>query len=169
MDVFLSNYLLSSQGDRVAMAHSVEIRLPFLDYRVIDFALKLPSKWKIHALNEKYILKHAFNGLVLDHIRARKKQPYRAPIGEAFFKDKPSPYVRELLSEDFLSKSDYFNSQKVKGLVHKYLKSDHNISNEIQNMAFMGILSTQLIHHQFIESLPRPAISMTSPDKVIRR
>ena len=42
MDVFLSNYLLSSQGDRVAMAHSLELRLPFLDYRVMDFAARLP-------------------------------------------------------------------------------------------------------------------------------
>jgi asparagine synthase (glutamine-hydrolysing) len=52
MDIFLSNYLLSSQGDRVAMAHSLEIRLPFLDYRVIDFAARLPSNWKMMGLKE---------------------------------------------------------------------------------------------------------------------
>ena len=53
MAIFLSNYLLSSQGDRPAMAHSLEIRLPFLDYRVIEFASRLPANWKINGLNEK--------------------------------------------------------------------------------------------------------------------
>ena len=55
VDIFLSNYLLSSQGDRVAMAHSLEIRLPFLDHRVIDFAFRLPARWKMKGLKEKFM------------------------------------------------------------------------------------------------------------------
>jgi asparagine synthetase B (glutamine-hydrolysing) len=85
MSVFLSGYLLSSQGDRPAMAHSLEIRLPFLDYRVIDFAFRLPARWKIKGLKEKYILKQASEGLVTDGVKERPKQPYRAPIREVFF------------------------------------------------------------------------------------
>jgi asparagine synthase (glutamine-hydrolysing) len=151
------------------MAHSVEIRLPFLDYRLIDLALRLPAKWKINGLNEKYILKQAFDGLILNHIRMRKKQPYRAPIGEAFFMDKPSSYIQELLSEEYVSKTNYFNPRKVKGLVQKYLHSEHSFSNEIQNMAFMGILSTQLLHHEFIETFPFHSASPHAPDKAVRR
>ncbi|HDZ62522.1 MAG TPA: asparagine synthase, partial [Nitrospirae bacterium] len=45
MTIFLSNYLISSQGDRVAMAHSVEIRLPYLDPRLMDFMGRVPAKW----------------------------------------------------------------------------------------------------------------------------
>ena len=55
--IFMSSYLLSSQGDRVGMANSVEGRYPFLDYRVMEFAAKLPPDFKMHGLNEKYILK----------------------------------------------------------------------------------------------------------------
>ena len=55
--IFMSGYLLSSQGDRVSMANSVEGRYPFLDYRVIEFAATLPSDYKLHGLNEKFILK----------------------------------------------------------------------------------------------------------------
>ncbi len=55
--VFMSGYLLSSQGDRMAMANSVEGRYPFLDYRVIEFCSSLPSDFKLHGLNEKYLLK----------------------------------------------------------------------------------------------------------------
>src|SRR6266852_2899939 len=60
----LPGYILSSQGDRVAMAHSVEGRFPFLDYRVVEFAAGIPPHLKMKVLNEKYLLKRCANGLV---------------------------------------------------------------------------------------------------------
>jgi len=51
-DIFLSNYLLSSQGDRVAMAHSLEIRVPFLDYRLMELLARVPTRWKIFGLKK---------------------------------------------------------------------------------------------------------------------
>ena len=58
--LFLSNYLLTSQGDRMAMAHSVEIRPPYLDFRIIDFMSHVSPRWKILGLDEKHILKKTF-------------------------------------------------------------------------------------------------------------
>ena len=78
----LPGYILSSQGDRMAMAHSVEGRYPFLDYRVVEFAAKLPSNMKMKVLNQKYLLKRAFAGLIPESITRRPKQPYRAPDGK---------------------------------------------------------------------------------------
>ena len=168
MNIFLSNYLLSSQGDRVAMAHSLEIRLPFLDYRVIDFAFRLPDQWKIKGLNEKYLLKHASNGLVPKEISERVKKPYRAPIYEAFFRTKSPGYMNDLLSEGYLKKAGYFNEKKVKRLVEKFKRPDQAVSNEIQNMALAGILSTQLVHQQFIENFPYIEVNPIKVDKFIR-
>ena len=168
MDIFLSNYLLSSQGDRVAMAHSLEIRLPFLDYRVIEFASRLPAKWKINGLDEKYILKQSFNGLIPDSIRKRVKQPYRAPIREVFFQDSSSELVDDMMSDDYLCKVGLFNAKKVGKLLERYRKKDAVVDNEVQNMALVGILSTQLVHHQFIDNFPRKPVEAIKPDKIIR-
>ncbi|MGD8786255.1 MAG: asparagine synthase (glutamine-hydrolyzing), partial [Phycisphaerales bacterium] len=77
MAIFLRNYLLSCQGDRVAMAHSVEIRLPYLDPRVMEFMGRVPAKWKIMALSEKHILKKAFQNILPKEIVRRPKHPYR--------------------------------------------------------------------------------------------
>ena len=55
--ILLSQYLLSSQGDRMAMGHSVEGRFPFLDHRVVEFANQLPPSLKLNGLTEKYLLK----------------------------------------------------------------------------------------------------------------
>jgi asparagine synthase (glutamine-hydrolysing) len=165
--VFLSSYLLSAQGDRVAMGHSLEIRLPFLDYRVIDFAARLPLHWKINGLNEKYILKRSFAGLVPAAVCQRPKQPYRAPIRPVFFGGEPCDYVDDLLSPTALRKAGIFNEQKVGRLVAKY-RSPSSAGSEVQDMAVAGILSTQLLHHQFIEDFPRRRPAPIRPDKVVR-
>lgn len=151
MDIFLSNYLLSSQGDRVAMANSLELRLPFLDFRIIDFAASLPPSWKIKALNEKYILKKAFHDIIPSKILSRTKHPYRAPIREVFFSGKSS-YVDEFLSDANLKKAGYFKPSKVRLLTEKYRRQDQLIGSETQDMALAGILSTQLLHHHFIDA-----------------
>lgn len=167
MSIFLSSYLLSSQGDRVAMANSLEQRHPFLDFRVMEFSARLPPHWKIQGLNEKYLLKRAFRGLVPERIRTRPKQPYRAPIGNVFFGPGSNGYVENLLSEHKLREYGYFDAERVAHLVARYNRNDEVTPGESQNMALVGILSTQVMHHQFVETfqISDPA----RPDKVIDR
>src|SRR5690606_721079 len=81
----LFGYLLSSQGDRVAMANSVEGRVPFLDHRLIEFANKLPPSYKLRGLTEKAVLRKAVRDLLPPTIVNRVKQPYRAPDSRSFF------------------------------------------------------------------------------------
>ena len=169
MDIFLSNYLLSSQGDRVAMAHSLETRMPYLDYRVIEFAFRLPAHWKLNGLTEKYILKKTFAGLLPESVIQRPKQPYRAPIREAFVDGASDDYVDELLSETALKRSGYFNPAKTAGLVKKIRKEASTTPSEVQDMAFLGILSTQLVHRQFIEDFGSYEPKIVVPDKIIDR
>ena len=168
MDVFMSNYLLSSQGDRVAMANSLEIRMPFLDYRVIEFAMRLPPHWKISGLTEKHFLRRTFENLLPASISNRPKQPYRAPIREVFPQTTPSDYVDELLSEEAVKRAGCFNPTKVAGLAKKIRSAETASAGETQDMAFLGILSTQLIHHQYIENFAGHSVEPTVPNKVVR-
>ena len=169
MDIFLSNYLLSSQGDRVGMGNSIELRVPFLDHRVIEFASKLPAHWKIKGLNEKYILKEAFKGLVPDNIRIRAKQPYRAPIKESFLTDDSSSFIHDLLSRDAINQAGYFEAKKVSFLRKKFTTESKQPANEVQNMALVGILSTQLLHQQFVEDFDPRKIEPVVPDRLVRK
>lgn len=169
MDIFLSNYLLSSQGDRVGMGNSIELRLPFLDRRVIELAAKLPAHWKLKGLNEKYILKQSFKGLIPEGIRTRAKQPYRAPIKESFFTDDRESYIGQLLSEDVISEFGYFDAKKVSLLCKRFTTESKQAANEVQNMALIGILSTQLLHQQFIEDFESARIEPQVPDKIVRK
>ncbi|MBN2762690.1 MAG: asparagine synthase (glutamine-hydrolyzing) [Bacteroidales bacterium] len=146
--IFMSGYLLSAQGDRVAMANSVEGRYPFLDYRVIEFAAKLPPEFKMHGLNEKYILKMMMKGRLPESVIKRSKQAYRAPIANSFFSSSHHMYVNELLSEKGLKETGLFNPDAVQKLTGKIKQNP--MATEIENMALAGILSTQLLYHQYI-------------------
>lgn len=147
--IFMSGYLLSSQGDRMAMANSVEGRYPFLDYRIIEYAAQLPEDFKLKGLDEKHILKKMMVGKIPDSILKRHKQAYRAPIHTSFLGDQSPDWVNEMLSENSLNDFRLFDGGKVGKLITKF-NSGQNIS-EVDNMALAGILSTQLVNLFFIK------------------
>jgi asparagine synthase (glutamine-hydrolysing) len=154
ISIFLSEYLLSSQGDRVSMAHSVEGRYPFLDFRVVDFCNRLPAALKLRGLSEKYLLKTVARRWLPADIWQRPKRPYRAPIHRSFFNKTTPDYVRELLSPAALAESGLFNPTAVGQLVRKL---DAGLPvGETDDMALAGILSTQLVHHQFVKDFRMP-------------
>lgn len=152
--IFLSQYLLSSQGDRVAMANSVEGRFPFLDYRVVEFCNRLPPQLKLHNLNEKYLLKQLAREWLPDEIWQRPKRPYRAPIHRSFFNDSTPDYVRELLSPEQIKAVGLFKPMAVSQLTQK-LERGLPLS-ETDDMALAGILSSQLIYRQFVADFKMP-------------
>ncbi len=152
--IFLSNYLLSSQGDRMAMGNSVEGRYPFLDHRVIEFACRIPHRFRMNVLEEKYILKQAAEGVVPGELIKRAKQPYRAPISHAFFGNSTPDYVNELLSAESIQTAGYFDRNKVSKLLKKCGAQQGELMSERENMALVAILSTQILDHQFIRNSP---------------
>ncbi len=153
----LPGYILSSQGDRMQMANSVEGRCPFLDYRIAEFAGRLPPSLKMKVLNEKYILKRAAGDLIPPALRKRPKQPYRSMEIPSFFDTARGrarfDYVDELLSSDAIRDGGLFNPAAVGRLVDK-ARSGGAIGVK-DGMALVTILSTQLTVAQFSHELRR--------------
>jgi asparagine synthase (glutamine-hydrolysing) len=145
--LLLPGYILSSQGDRMAMAHSVEGRYPFLDYRVVEFGAKLPPRLKMKVLDQKHLLKRASVGLIPESIRRRHKQPYRAPDGASFFGVRRD-YVEELLSPEQLKRDGIFDAKAVCKLVQKFQNGGQTSVGD--NMAAVGILSTGILLNCFV-------------------
>lgn len=141
-----SNYLLSSQGDRVSMAASVECRYPFLDYEIAEFAATLPDKMKIMGLTEKFIVKKLAEKYVPDIITKRQKFPYRAPIDiSELIKDE---YVRHIISTTSLKQFGVFNPNTIEKFIASTLLKESPCERDC--MLFMGILTTQILYEQFI-------------------
>jgi len=155
----MAGYLLSSQGDRVAMANSIEGRFPFLDHRVIEFANRLPPHWKLRGLTEKHILRKALAPLLPREIANRTKQPYRAPDASSFFDNgQPADYVAELLSPARIRDAGCFDAGKVGMLFEKCRRG--RAAGFGDNQAFVGILSTMLLHDTYIRRRDAAAPSL---------
>ena len=154
----LAGYLLSSQGDRMLLGHSVEGRFPFLDPNVIDLADRLPSSYKLRGLDEKHVLKQASRGYVPESIRARPKQPYRAPDALSFVGAHAPEWIAEALSERAAVAAGVFDPRAVAQLRAKCVATggERQFSNT-DNMALTGMLSTHLLHQQLIVERPRLA------------
>ncbi len=144
----LPGYILSSQGDRMGMAHAVEGRFPYLDHRVVEFATRLPPRLRVKGLTEKYLLRKSMDGHLPPIIARRPKQPYRAPDGESFFGDSTPDYVEELLSPSAIARAGYFEPAAVGKLVRKF--RDQSATALRDNMALVGVLSVQLLDHLFV-------------------
>jgi asparagine synthase (glutamine-hydrolysing) len=161
--IFLSGYLLAAQGDRVAMAHSVEGRYPFLDPRVVEFCSRLPSSFKLRGLQEKWLLRQAARDWLPVGILKRRKRPYRAPIHRCFADSADTGYVRHLLAPEAIDGAGVFKSKAVDHMVAQWRTGKP--MGETDDMALVGVISTQLLHSRFVSDF-RPADPLGDRDDV---
>ena len=146
----------------MAMGNSVEGRFPFLDYRVVEFCNHLPPTLKLRGLTEKYLLKQLAREWLPADICERPKQPFRAPIHRSFFNDTRLDYVQELLSPAEISSAGVFNPAVVSQLTAK-LGRGLPLS-ETDDIALVGVLSTQLLVNQFVTNFTKPSPLSASDD-----
>jgi asparagine synthase (glutamine-hydrolysing) len=148
MTLFMSCYLLNSQGDRMMMGHSVEGRVPFLDHRLIELAAAIPPKFKIRSLEEKYVLKRAFADVLPPVIANRPKKPFRAPIANCFLPG-ANNLGAELMTHQELKRNGFANADAFGKLMQKASSSGGALS-ERDEMALATMASLQLLQHHFV-------------------
>jgi asparagine synthase (glutamine-hydrolysing) len=167
MTTLLAGYILAAQGDRMLMANSVEGRFPFLDWELVGFANRLPARHKLLGLDEKHLLKVACGDLLPESIRTRPKQPYRAPDAASFFVDgRPLEWVAELTSGERLARAGVFNATAVERLLGKCRKVEGRQMGNTDNMRLVAVLSTMLLHDQYVEGDGRGDASERPPEPV---
>jgi len=153
----MSGYLLCSQGDRMAMAHSIEGRFPFLDVDVVELADSLPPAHKLRVLDEKHVLKRVAAGLVPEAVLRRPKQPYRAPDALCFTGQAVPAWADEVLSEQAVAAAGLFDPAAVARLWRKVRSSASSAQpSNADDMALVGVLSTGLLHQAMVRTAPRP-------------
>lgn len=153
----LGGYLLSTQGDRMALAHGVENRCPFLDPEVVRWGVAASPGFG-DGWDEKYLLKRAFADKLPARATRRPKQPYLAPDIPAFLSARPD-YLDAILSEEALKKVEVLDQRFCRSFAARILSGDRGAPSQAEGQAFTFLLSTVLLHDQFIANPPdrRPA------------
>ncbi|HEU4702882.1 MAG TPA: asparagine synthase (glutamine-hydrolyzing) [Conexibacter sp.] len=148
LTTLLAPNLLAAQGDRVAMAHGVEGRFPFLDHRVFAHSVALAPERKLGpGLREKAELRALAERLLPRAVVERPKQPYRAPAVAPFFGEQAPAWVAERLEAGALDAVGIFDPARVAGLLRRCHAGKAVGFRE--GMALVGILSTQVWHERF--------------------
>lgn len=155
IETFMTPYLLSCQGDRVAMAHGVEVRYPFLDPDVVDLCARLPDRVKLLGLRDKQALRRLAGRLLPSEIGRRPKRPYRAPMTAALFGAQAPDYVRDLLTPTALARSGLVDVTAAGWLAARAHAQDGRMAGEREEMALVGLLTLQLLDHAFRVEGPR--------------
>ena len=124
--------------DFLSMAHSVEIRSPFLDYRVVEFVATIPGSLKIRNGNVKDILKKAVDPLLPEGITKRPKEGFILPVFD-WMVEKFKDYSMEILSEKRLRKHDLLNRDIVKDIVQSYYSGNRNNAGKVWNLMMFQV------------------------------
>lgn len=122
--------------DRMGMAVSIENRAPFLDYRMIELAFKMPGSIKLCNGETKYIYKKAVSDLIGDNLAYRKKQMFTVPVGE-WFKSEIYDLCKEMLVGEKATSRGFFNYDYVECILNSHASNIKNYTREIRAlMAF---------------------------------
>jgi asparagine synthase (glutamine-hydrolysing) len=142
--------------DRASMAVSLEVRAPFLDPRVAEFAASLPPNYKLRGRKTKYILKRAIKDHLPAFVTRRGKKGFGVPVAE-WLKGKLRPLARDLLSPDRVRKAGVFNAEYV-----TKLQDEHERGVANHRKLLWTLLMFELWHESFIETPRRIETSISS-------
>ena len=150
--VTLSGHLLQAKGDRVSMHSSVEVRYPFLDEEVFDFTARLDPKWKLNGFRDKHLLRLLAERWVPRSVYQRQKVIFRAPL-DSFHLDPEPPYVAQLLSEESLRRTGYFDPVAVRHWRRAYREMRVGSMPRLSiEGGLAAVVATQLWHHLYIDA-----------------
>jgi len=150
--VMLPGLLLQAKGDRVAMNSSVETRYPFLDEDVFAFAARLHPRWKLRGLCDKYLLRRLARRRLPADVARRPKAIFRAPF-DVFHAEQMPPFVDQLLSEESLRRTGWFDPQAVAFWRQAFPKLRRRSMQRMSvEMGLAGVMATQLWAHTFLDA-----------------
>lgn len=124
--------------DRCSMLHSLEVRAPFLDRHVAEFAASLPVNLKLHGLKRKYLLKQAFAGLLPPEILRRNKRGFQIPVA-AWLRGRLRPLLEEMLGPERLKKQGIFNPDAVRRLVDEHVSGEADRRKQLWTMLVLQL------------------------------
>lgn len=131
------------KADRMSMATSIELRVPFLDHRLVEYAATLPSRYKIHGLQTKFILKHILQGRLPQNIIKRRKMGFPTPL-EIMFRGELFDYAYDVLLSTQAIGRGYFDRSMI-----EHLLFDHRTGKANNHRAIWQLVVLEEWHRKF--------------------
>jgi len=148
--------------DRMSMAHSLEVRPPFLDHRIVEFAASLPEKMKIRGTQQKFLLKDLMRGKLPQSVLQRKKTGFDIPTHD-WFRGPLTGILKDTLSEDAVQATAIFDARAVQSLIRDHIERRINAGYHL-----WGLLTLFLWMKRWkVETDPGGATMQSDPVQVL--
>jgi len=144
----LPNYILTTLGDRMEMAHSIEGRVPFLDHHVVEVLRSQPVNQKINGMTEKYVLREAVRDVVTDTVYRRQKHPFLSPPATLNPNGRLNALVQDSLRGSTLASLPFFDRKNVLALLDRVGTMDEG-SQVANDQILMILVSACVLQERF--------------------
>ena len=134
--------------DRASMKYSLEVRCPLLDYRIVEYSLRLPLTYKYHKHEKKYILKDVLYEMVPKELLDRPKKGFGVPLVQWMRNELYNPLMR-YADKKILEKQGIFRPEKIHEFICKMMVSDISVYNSV----LWGFLMFQMWYQEHVEDL----------------
>jgi asparagine synthase (glutamine-hydrolysing) len=131
--------------DRMSMAHSLEVRVPLLDHRLVEFVATLPTSWKLNGDTTKGLLRTALNGRVPREAFERKKHGFISPIG-LWLRNELADYVEDTICSRRAIERGYFDPKSVRALWAKHRQGQGDFAHEIWMLLILEVWHRTFAH-----------------------
>lgn len=144
---FLQDDLLV-KVDLMSMAHSLEVRAPFLDYRLVEYTAKMPSHFKVRGRTSKYIFKKVANDILPSDIIHRKKQGFSVPVAQWLQKGEGLTLIRDVLHNGHFVKAGFFNYDYISELLEQHTNQRINNWKKLWALLILELWYRKYISNQ---------------------
>jgi asparagine synthase (glutamine-hydrolysing) len=135
------------KADKISMANSLELRVPFLDHKVLEFAAGLPINYKVRGFTTKYILKEALQGRIPQPIISRKKTGFPIPV-ESWITNELSGFVHDVLMDRRTLDRGYFEREFIEAMIKDGQQREKYAAN------IFSLVILELWHRSFVDAAP---------------
>ena len=143
INTYLPDDLLT-MADRMSMANSLELRVPFCDHKLMESCFAIPYQLKIKGLRLKDLLKKTLEGILPQEILNKPKQGFMVPLG-GWLREDLKPYVLEMLSHENIKKRGYFNSDYIREILNKHFSGRENFTHQIWALLVLEVWFRNLL------------------------
>ncbi|MDH3514779.1 MAG: asparagine synthase (glutamine-hydrolyzing), partial [Gammaproteobacteria bacterium] len=155
---YLAEYQLAYM-DRMSMAHSLEVRSPFCDYRLVEFAASLPTAYRLKGTRSKHILKHVARRWLPKSIVERRKVGFDSPIGQ-WLKGELRGFLTDFLAPAQLQRSGLLDADAVQAVVQDHLEGRRDYSLQLWSLIALEAWHRMYIEDQVVDARDYPISSL---------
>ncbi len=148
--------------DRMSMAHALEVRPPFLDHEIVEFAARLPQRFKVRGRRQKYILKRLMEGKLPPEILQRKKVGFDIPAHD-WLRRELKPLVLDVISPSSLARTGVFHTSSLEGLVEDHLEGRANVGFHLWGLLILLLWMEKWQVQSPLHAMEEPAQMTLTP------